>query len=90
MVMAESFDCWKEVKCKNGYNRFYDEWWRRDLESLAKVCRSHPSVVMYSIGNEIPEQAKEETPFNCPKCGRKMCVLDDDFNEYVTSVLFVD
>lgn len=38
----------------------------------------------------IPEQAKEETPFNCPKCGRKMCVLDDDFNENVTSVLFVD
>ena len=60
MVMAESFDCWKEVKCKNGYNRFYDEWWRRDLESLAKVCRSHPSVVMYSIGNEIPEQANED------------------------------
>ena len=56
MVMAESFDGWKQPKCKNGYNRFYDEWWRRDLENLVKVNRSHPSVVMWSIGNEVPEQ----------------------------------
>ncbi|MBO6166958.1 MAG: DUF4982 domain-containing protein [Kiritimatiellae bacterium] len=59
MVMAESFDSWKTPKCKNGYNRFYDEWWRKDLEMLVKVNRSHPSVVMWSIGNEVPEQWSE-------------------------------
>lgn len=56
MVMAESFDGWLRPKCKNGYNRFYNEWWQRDLENLVKVNRSHPSVVMWSIGNEVPEQ----------------------------------
>ena len=56
MVMAESFDAWKEAKVKNGYNLFYDQWWRRDLENLIRGHRNHPSIVMWSIGNEIPEQ----------------------------------
>lgn len=60
MVMAESFDMWRYPKCKNGYCRFFDEWWPRDLTNLVWVCRSHPSVVMYSIGNEIPEQTNKE------------------------------
>ncbi|MBO7467227.1 MAG: hypothetical protein J6T94_06065 [Bacteroidaceae bacterium] len=38
----------------------------------------------------IPEEMKEETPFNCPNCQHRMCVLDDDFNEHVESVLFTD
>ena len=58
MVMAESFDMWEHPKCKKGYARFFRDWWRKDLASLVKVCRSHPSVVMYSIGNEIPEQSR--------------------------------
>lgn len=60
MVMAESFDAWKEPKVKNGYNRFYDEWWRKDLTNLILGHRNHPSIVMWSIGNEIPEQANRE------------------------------
>ena len=57
LVMAESFDMWVYPKCKNGYNRFYDEWWQRDLENLILANRLHPSIVMWSLGNEIPEQA---------------------------------
>lgn len=60
MVMAESFDGWKEPKVKNGYGRFYDEWWRKDLTNLVLGHRNHPSIVMWSIGNEIPEQWKAE------------------------------
>ena len=60
MVMAESFDAWKELKVKNGYGRFYDEWWRKDLENLIKGHRNHPSIVMWSIGNEIPEQSNKQ------------------------------
>lgn len=56
MVMAESFDMWKYTKCKNGYARFFDEWADRDMENLVKNHRNHPSIVMWSIGNEIPEQ----------------------------------
>ena len=56
MVMAESFDMWVYPKCKNGYGRFYNDWWRRDLENLVMANRLHPSIVMWSVGNEIPEQ----------------------------------
>ena len=57
LVMAESFDMWVYPKCKNGYNRFYNDWWQRDLENLILANRLHPSIVMWSLGNEIPEQA---------------------------------
>ena len=60
MVMAESFDGWKSPKVKNGYNRFFDEWWRKDLRNLILGHRNHPSIVMWSIGNEIPEQGSKE------------------------------
>lgn len=56
LVMAESFDMWVYPKCKNGYCRFYNDWWQRDLENLVLANRLHPSVVMWSLGNEIPEQ----------------------------------
>ena len=59
MVMAESFDMWKFPKCKNGYSRFFEFWWEKDLEHLVLVNRNHPSIVMWSIGNEIPEQRSE-------------------------------
>ncbi len=60
MVMAESFDMWAFPKCKNGYARFFDAWWKRDLENLLRNHRNHPSIVMWSIGNEIPEQSEPE------------------------------
>ena len=60
LVMAESFDMWKYAKCKNGYARFYNDWWRRDLTNLVLSNRLHPSIVMWSIGNEIPEQGSKE------------------------------
>ena len=56
MVMAESFDMWLYPKCKNGYNRFFDEWAEKDLVNLVQCHKNHPSIIMWSIGNEIPEQ----------------------------------
>ena len=60
MVMAESFDMWLYPKCKNGYARFFREWADRDITNLVLANRNHPSIVMWSIGNEIPEQWSEE------------------------------
>ena len=60
MVMAESFDMWLYPKCKNGYARFFKEWSDKDIESLVRNHRNHPCIVMWSIGNEIPEQWSEE------------------------------
>ncbi len=60
MVMGESFDMWIYPKCKNGYARFFKGWSDKDITRLVLANRNHPSLVMYSIGNEIPEQWSEE------------------------------
>ena len=62
MVMAESFDMWIYPKCKNGYARFFKEWADRDITNLVLANRHHPSIVMWSVGNEIPEQSSENGP----------------------------
>lgn len=59
MVMAESFDMWEYAKCKNGYARFFKEWADKDITNLVEHHRNHPSIIMWSIGNEIPEQWSE-------------------------------
>ena len=60
MVMAESFDMWLYPKCKNGYALNFRQWADRDMENLVRNHRNHPSIVMWSIGNEIPEQWSAE------------------------------
>ena len=60
MVMAESFDMWIYPKCKNGYALNFKDWADKDIENLVLNHRNHPSIVMWSIGNEIPEQWSEE------------------------------
>ena len=56
LVMDESFDMWRRKKSQNDYARFFDEWHKRDLADLVKRDRNHPSVIMWSIGNEVLEQ----------------------------------
>ena len=59
MVMAESFDMWRYPKCRNGYSLFFDKWGDKDITNLLLHHRNHPSIVMWSIGNEIPDQTTE-------------------------------
>jgi len=56
LVMDESFDCWKIGKNNNDYSKYFNQWWQRDLEAMVLRDRNHPSVFMWSIGNEIPER----------------------------------
>ncbi|MFI3314357.1 MAG: beta-galactosidase GalB [Rikenellaceae bacterium] len=56
MLMAESFDEWKSAKLQNGYHKIFDEWAEKDLVNLIHQYRNAPSIVMWCIGNEVPDQ----------------------------------
>ncbi len=56
LVQVEAFDMWKKKKNKFDYNLYFDEWHARDIEAMVLRDRNHPSVFMWSIGNEIREQ----------------------------------
>ncbi len=62
MVMAETFDEWKSPKMKNGYHIYFDEWAEKDLVNLVRHYRNNPSVVMWCIGNEVPDQGTADGP----------------------------
>jgi beta-galactosidase len=57
LVLDESFDAWEQPKRKFDYSTYFDEWWQRDLAAMVLRDRNHPSVIMWGIGNEIPERA---------------------------------
>lgn len=56
IVMDEMFDMWEKTKSEHDYALHWDEWHEQDLEDFIKRDRNHPSVFIWSIGNEIPEQ----------------------------------
>ncbi|WP_019028916.1 glycoside hydrolase family 2 TIM barrel-domain containing protein [Colwellia piezophila] len=62
LLQLEAFDTWKKAKhtVVNGYHKYYDEWSERDLTDMIKIHRNNPSVIMWSIGNEIYEQKKKD------------------------------
>jgi len=62
MVMAETFDEWKTPKMKNGYHLWFDQWAEKDLVNLIRHYRNNPSVVMWCIGNEVPDQGTANGP----------------------------
>ncbi len=60
LVIDESFDMWKEEKNPDDYHLYFSDWWKKDIESMILRDRNHPSVIMWSIGNEIPNRHKPE------------------------------
>ena len=59
LVMDEAFDEWIRNKTSYGYGRFFNEWSERDLKDMIQRDKNHPSIILWSIGNEIPEQDNE-------------------------------
>jgi len=60
LVIVEFSDVWSDAKNPGDYHLYFDKWWQHDLESMIIRDRNHPSIIMWSIGNEIPNRDKPE------------------------------
>ncbi|MEV0555161.1 glycoside hydrolase family 2 TIM barrel-domain containing protein [Streptomyces sp. NPDC050597] len=82
-VVDETFDMWTSGKSAFDYSLHFAEWWERDLEAMVAKDYNHPSVIMYSIGNEIPETASPVGPVWGRRLAEKTRALDP--TRYVTN-----
>lgn len=84
LVIDETFDCWRLGKQPNDYHLYFEEWWQRDTAAMLRRDRNHPSVIMWSIGNEIPES--RGVPDGAIWCQRQVdFVRSLDNTRFVTS-----
>ncbi|MDD4773139.1 MAG: glycoside hydrolase family 2 TIM barrel-domain containing protein [Eubacteriales bacterium] len=71
-VIDEAFDAWRQPKMPYDYHLFFDDWWERDIASMVKRDRCHPSVIIWSIGNEVAEQYGTS---GCYETARKLSAM---------------
>ncbi|NTV91148.1 MAG: glycoside hydrolase family 2 protein [Clostridiales bacterium] len=83
LVMDEAFDMWQVSKSAYDYSLHFDEWWERDLEAMVSKDYNHPSVIMYSIGNEIFETGTKKGSGLNRKMAEKIRSVDG--TRYVTN-----
>lgn len=77
LVMDESFDMWQIPKKPQDYHLYFDNWWEKDLEAMVLRDRNHPSVIIWSVGNEIKERADSSGLEIFRRLKAKVLELDD-------------
>ena len=77
LVMDETFDMWADSKSPFDYSLAFPEWWERDVEAMVVTDFNHPSVIIYSIGNEIPETGNAVASQWGRKLAEKIRALDE-------------
>ena len=89
LVMDETFDTWNAAKshAEKGYNLYFTDWWERDTRDIVMRDRNHPSIVIYSIGNEIHDNLNDSTGFKKYKMQQDL-VHSLDNTRPVTMALF--
>ena len=86
LVIDEAFDCWNEGKNGQDYHLYFKDWSERDIASMVRRDRNHPSVVIWSIGNEIPEQFRAEATAKM----LREAVLSHDATRPITQAICTD
>src|SRR5207248_8186591 len=76
LVLDEPFDMWKASKVKFDYGSYFDEWSKRDISAMVLRDRNHPSIVIWGIGNEIPEVTVARGPETAKKLADQVRSLD--------------
>lgn len=76
-VMDETFDMWNRLKSNYDYGLYFQEWWEKDVTAMVRKDYNHPSVVLYSVGNEIPEIGTDKGAQTCQELSDKIRFLDD-------------
>lgn len=76
-VMDETFDMWNRLKSNYDYGLYFQEWWEKDVTAMVRKDYNHPSVILYSVGNEIPEIGTDKGAQTCQEISDKIRSLDD-------------
>jgi beta-galactosidase len=89
LVMEESFDTWnaKKSHAENGYNLYFNDWWQKDTRDMVLRDRNHPSVIIYSVGNEIHDNLNDSSGFRKYKMQQDLIHSLDNIRP-VTMALF--
>mgnify|MGYP001544732688 CR=1 FL=1 len=77
MIMDETFDCWEKGKNAGDYHMFYPDWHEKDTRALVRRDRNHPSVIMWSVGNEVGDQGSGQHGVDLAKELTAICHEED-------------